>query len=98
MIDLKKRREFADFLDRLTSRPPNREDWQEFIVQHYEDEELEQLRVDCARLARDTKTPIPQTEAQRSQLREWAIELRSSFLAQPGDSANPHRGGRGSAS
>ena len=44
MIDLKKRRAFADFLDRLASEPFCGDDWSKHVVSHYHDEVLETFR------------------------------------------------------
>jgi hypothetical protein len=45
--------QFADFLERLTSPDDDHSDWDQFIVVHYPDEFLEEMRRCTVRLAID---------------------------------------------
>jgi hypothetical protein len=38
MVDLMRRRAFADFLEGLAAEGRNRDDWGEYAVNHYHDE------------------------------------------------------------
>ncbi len=76
MVDLPKRRDFADFLDRLSNESVSEDDWSEHVVQHYLDHTLEEFRRNCAGLAFEAGRPFPRTEEHRAQLRSWAKELR----------------------
>jgi hypothetical protein len=90
------RLQFADFLDRLADGPVGAEEWLSFVVTHYPDEFLEEIRRQCVRLAcgygdRDQR---PDTPAGREVLRLWAGQLRASRAArQPEPAAAPDRGG-----
>jgi hypothetical protein len=77
MVDKIGRRAFADFLERLSTDTFNRNDWGEYVVNHYHDETLEAYRRNCARLAIEAGEPFPRTEGHRAQLRAWAKELRA---------------------
>ena len=77
MIDLAERNAFADFLDRLAAEPFNPDDWFRHVVNHYQDEVLEEFRRNCARLAFYVGERFPDTDEHRAQLHAWADELRS---------------------
>lgn len=51
MVDVMKRREFADFLERLAERGRDLDDRGEYVVNHFKDETLEECRHNCARLS-----------------------------------------------
>lgn len=71
------RREFADFLDRLANNRTSQIEWQHFIVNHYSDEFLEEMRRCTVRLM-DNRLPYHgQTEPGREALRCWAMAIRS---------------------
>lgn len=65
------RREFADFLDELTIGQRDPDKWLKFVVEHYFDERLEEIRIGLVRM--DINGTL---EPER--LRRWASELRSS--------------------
>ena len=77
MVDLTKRRAFADFLERLSTKPFNPDDWLEYAVNHYHDKELEEIRRRCVRLSIEAGESFPDTPEHHAQLREWAKQLRS---------------------
>lgn len=77
MVDLTRRRAFADFLDRVSAGTCDRDEWAEYVVNHYHDEVLEQRRRECARLAIEEGEPFPRTDEHRAQLRAWAEGLRT---------------------
>jgi hypothetical protein len=70
------RSSFADFLDRLSEGQISQKDWFEHIVNHYHDEILENIRVDCVRLRQSVDGSFPFTSEQQGQLRKWSKELR----------------------
>ena len=81
MADMTKRRAFADFLDRLSGGTSDRDDWGEYVVNHYRDETLEECRRNCVRLAIEAGEPFPRTDEHRARLRAWANELRGPAAA-----------------
>ena len=69
---------FADFLDRYADNKTGSIEWNHFVVQHYGDSFLEEIRRCVVRLAIN-KLPIHgDTQAARDLIRSWAILLRSS--------------------
>jgi hypothetical protein len=81
MKDLKTRLAFADFLERLGTGKTNPGDWFEYVINHYQDEYVEEIRASCARLAVEGEGLPPRTDDHRRQLKEWAEELRASARA-----------------
>ena len=81
MIDQIKRKAFADILDKFAEHNANREDWFNYIIEHYVDEELEEIRRNVVRLRIAAGDPeiFPSTNAHRKQLKSWAEELRQSL-------------------
>ena len=74
---------FADFLDRYADNKTHSSEWDHFVIQHFGDSFLEEIRRCIVRLAIN-KLPIHgDTESARDILRSWAFLLRSST-----DSAN----------
>lgn len=72
------REAFADFLDRYTDHKSNEAEWDHFVVQHYGDSFLEEIRRCVVRLVIN-KLPIHGgTDAAFEMLRSWAFLLRSS--------------------
>jgi len=56
-------------------------EWDRFVIQHYQDEQMERARRECARiLGGPRKRPIPKPELERLYL--IAHELRASELKQ----------------
>lgn len=70
--------EFADFLDRLADNRTSQIEWQHFIVNHYHDEFLEEMRRCTARLMLNKLPYHGTTEPGREALRCWAMAIRSS--------------------
>jgi hypothetical protein len=66
---------FAAFLERVAEAEVAPEVWQEFLVNHYHDEPLEEIRRQCVRLAIQKPTRS-WTEEERHQLLSWAQALR----------------------
>lgn len=72
------REAFADFLDRYAHNKTGTIEWDHFVVQHYGDSFLEEIRRCVVRLVIN-KLPIHgDTEAARDLIRSWATLLRSS--------------------
>lgn len=72
---------FADFLDRYAGNKTGAIEWDHFVVQHYGDAFLEEIRRCVVRLAIDSLPIRGDTEAARDLLRSWAMLLRSSTAA-----------------
>jgi hypothetical protein len=77
MLDLNQRRAFADFLDRLALGESDPAEWQTFAVNHYFDEFLEEIRVQCVRMSILVQNRTSWSEEEKTQLRVWARDLRS---------------------
>ena len=72
------RETFADFLDRYADHKTNEAEWDHFVIQHYGDSFLEEIRRCVVRLVIN-KLPIHGgTDAAYDTLRSWAFLLRSS--------------------
>ena len=71
------RQQFADFLDRLAIAPVDKEEWQSFAVTLYPDEDLEEIRRNCVRLACGYLDQKIDSSEGKKLLREWAQELRT---------------------
>ena len=72
------REAFADFLDRYADHKSNEAEWDHFVIQHYGDSFLEEIRRCVVRLVIN-KLPIHGgTDAAFEMLRSWAFLLRSS--------------------
>ena len=71
------RNSFADFLDRFADRKTAEIEWQHFIVRHYGDSFLEEIRRCVVRLAINELPIHGDTEASRDLLRAWGFLLRS---------------------
>jgi hypothetical protein len=75
------RRQFADFLDRLASGSVDDvEEWSSFIVTHYPDEFLEELRRCTVRLCHGRLGLDEKSVEGQQTLRAWALALRSEWL------------------
>lgn len=70
------RTRFAEFLDRLAAGTATAAHWDAFIVNHYPDHAVENVRRDCARLLSDRPADVAISETDERQLRQWAVELR----------------------
>lgn len=77
------RRQFADFLDRLAAGTAHDDEWSSFVVTHYPDEFLEEMRRCAVRLGiEELGCKIDSSEG-RQLLRAWAIAIRSSMPTNP---------------
>ena len=70
--------QFADFLERLATPGNEQADWDQFIVVHYPDEFLEELRRCTTRLAIGELGYKLDSLEGRQILRAWALALRCS--------------------
>lgn len=72
-----KRLEFAEFLDRLAGDAEGPDETFDLLVNHYRDEDLEEIRRRVVRLAieRDPKGSPVWNDSDREQLRKWARQL-----------------------
>ena len=75
------REAFADFLDRHVDNKTDSKDWEHFVVQHYGDSFLEEIRRCVVRLSINQLPIHGNTEAAREILRSWAFLLRASTNA-----------------
>lgn len=72
------RQQFADFLDRLASGIVDSDEWSSFIVTHYPDEFLEEMRRCTVRLVQNRLVHKAGSDEGNLTLRSWAIAIRSS--------------------
>jgi hypothetical protein len=72
---------FADFLERYADGKTDSNEWAHFIVQHYGDSFLEEIRRCVARLTSNTLPIHGNTEYACEIIRSWAFLLRSSTNA-----------------
>ena len=79
MTDQEKRRIFIDYLHKLIKGDGYSEEWRNIIIEHYSDEQLEEIRRNIVRLRIKAGDPeiFPVTEEQRERLRNWIEELQS---------------------
>lgn len=76
------RQEFADFLQRLANGADfDTEEWSSFVVAHYHDEALEEIRRMKARMGCGYMDEKLDSEDGRELLRTWADRLRSTSPA-----------------
>ena len=73
--------QFADFLERLTDPNYDHSDWDRFIVVHYPDDFLEEMRRCTVRLAIGKLGAELGSAEGRQILRAWAIAVRCSVDA-----------------
>jgi hypothetical protein len=66
---------FADYLDRLASGHESDADWERYVVAHYADEFLEEMRRCIVRLRNYSNIRWGTTDAQ-SMIRHWASAVR----------------------
>lgn len=79
------RLDFADFLECLADNQTSANEWQRFVVNHYADEFLEEMRRCTVRLMQNRLPYHGATEPGREALRCWAMAIRSS--CDPSESA-----------
>jgi hypothetical protein len=77
---------FADFLDRHANNKADSTEWTHFVVRHYGDSFLEEIRRCVVRLAINELPIHGDTEAAHEILRSWGFLLRSST-----NSTIPHK-------
>ncbi len=77
MKDEYNRLEFAEFLERLAGDVEGPDEWYNLVVNHYFDEELEEIRRRLVRLMieRDPKGSPVWQDSDREQIRAWARQL-----------------------
>jgi hypothetical protein len=73
------RNDFASFLDRLASGDSPPADWQQFVVAHYPDEFLEEIRRNVVRLYQDRLPIESKADAAIQLLNSWSLTIRSSI-------------------
>lgn len=74
------RTRFAEFLEGLATGAATRAHWDAFVVEHYRDDTVEEIRRDCVRLFRaedEHWLKRIRTNAEAAQLLNWAASLRS---------------------
>jgi hypothetical protein len=69
------RREFAEFLRDFAAGSSSNVDWQRFVVTHYPDEQLEDIRRSLVRLAIDQQGSKQLSDEDRKRLQSWACLL-----------------------
>lgn len=65
-------REFAEFLRDFAAGSSSDADWQRFVVTHYPDEQLEDIRRSLVRLTIDQQGSKQLSNEVREQLQNWA--------------------------
>lgn len=81
------RLEFADFLERLANNQTSANEWQHFVVNHYADPFLEEMRRCTVHLVQNRLPYHGATEPGREALRCWAMAIRSSCI--PSETVDP---------
>jgi len=78
MIDHQKREDFVKYLYKLIKEQYSKDDWFNYIIEHYQDEELEEVRRDIVRLRITAGDPeiFPMNEEHKEKLKEWIKELQ----------------------
>ncbi|MEZ5950998.1 MAG: hypothetical protein R3C12_17655 [Planctomycetaceae bacterium] len=77
------RSRFADFLDRLADNRSSPLEWERFVVAHYADAFLEEMRRCTVRLMQNRLPYQGNTEPGREALRCWAMAIRSASDSHP---------------
>ena len=77
---LANRTKFADFLDRLSLGRSSDHDWQRYIVAHYPDSFLEEMRRCVVRLFHDQLPVHSRTDAANEVLKSWAMAVRATAV------------------
>jgi hypothetical protein len=71
-----RRLEFADFLCRLAAGTVNAIEWNRFIVPHYSDDRLEEIRRSVVRLRIGQAGAVQWSDSEIAALQHWSRELR----------------------
>jgi hypothetical protein len=77
---------FAGFLRRLAAGKVGGIEWERFIVQHYADEFLEDIRRRVARLTIAQHGGLQWSDSELAALQQWSRELRQASDEPPLDS------------
>ncbi len=77
MIDTEKRKIFTEYLDLLLKGKCGDAEWQFYVIEHYLDEKLEEIRREVVRLriVADDSRAFPSTNADKAKIKEWIEEL-----------------------
>lgn len=67
---------FVAFLERFANGDVDREQWQQWVVNHYLDEMLERIRQDCVRL-RMSNEPMRWSTEEHDRIQAWIRALRA---------------------
>lgn len=80
MIDYQKREDFINYLNKLVNGQYSKDDWFNHIIEHYLDEDLEEIRRKIVRLRIAAGDPeiFPANEQHKERLKEWLKELEIS--------------------
>jgi hypothetical protein len=80
LIDHQKRGDFVKYLNKLVNGRYRKDDCFKYIIEHYLDEELEEIRRKIVRLRNAAGDPeiFPVTEEHKEKLKEWIKELQVS--------------------
>ena len=78
MVTKNQRLEFAAFLDRLAIHKTSESDWRRFVVCHYTDTFLEEIRRSIVRLYADELEIHSRTDAAAVLVESWATLVRAS--------------------
>ena len=79
MVDYEKREAFINYLNKLINGQYSKDDWFRYIVEHYLDEELEEVRRNIVRLRIAAGDPevFPVTNEHKEKLNEWIKKLKT---------------------
>jgi hypothetical protein len=72
----RQRAEFADFLRRVAAGDEGAIEWQRFIVTHYQDELLENIRRQMVKLSIDRDGGKEWSDSELASLQHWSRQLR----------------------
>jgi hypothetical protein len=73
--------EFAKFLRRLAAGSVKEIEWNKFIVTHYSDDRLEEIRRSVVRLAIGQAGAVQWSDSELAALQHWSPELRGNSAA-----------------
>lgn len=78
MIDHQKREDFVKYLYQFIKEQYSKDDWFNYIIEHYQDEELEEVRRKIVHLRITAGDPeiFPVNEEHKEKLKEWIKELQ----------------------
>ncbi len=67
---------FAEFLERLAAQTATAAHWDGFLVEHYPDHLVAEVRHECVQLLYHNQDPLIPLPSQQTILRQWAQRLR----------------------